>query len=185
MAVRAASLLIGRFVPFKLAGRTPQWAAWFLLDGPPLDFERLAEDDCLGDFAARDFYDPSESRARDSHPLCRLLLVEPLEISQSDSFEFIESYHYLCEHPRRNSSRLEYRRRRFSSYSAATWRPGHNQNLHVYYKHMIITVKMKRRDFEEMPDERINPLIIHARNRIYMIPATRSTRLLCFSTQSI
>jgi hypothetical protein len=125
MAVRAAGSWIGRFVPFNLAGGTPQWTAWFRLDWPTLDFERLAENDCLGDLAARDFYDPSESRARDSHPFCRLILIEPLEISQSDSLEFVESHHYLCEHARRNSSRLEYRRRRLPSYSAATWRPGH------------------------------------------------------------
>jgi hypothetical protein len=132
---------------FTLARRTPEWAVRRRLDRSPLDFERLTLDERLGNLAARDFDDPSERRAGNPHPFRSLILVEPLEVSQSDGLELIESHHHHFESTRRNSRRHEYRRSRCSRYATAAWWPGHRQTLHINYKHMLITVKGRQSGF--------------------------------------
>ena len=58
-------------------------------DGTSFDTESLALDEGLCNFFSSRFHDPAKRLPGDFHPVCRLLLVQPLEIGQSQRLELV------------------------------------------------------------------------------------------------
>ena len=67
----------------------------------------------IGNFAVGGINDPTESCTGDAHLLGRLLLVEPVKVSQSQGLELIEGHNNLVQLNERAPKRLVNRSRQF------------------------------------------------------------------------
>lgn len=74
-------------------------------DGAPFQAERLAVNKGVRHFSTRLFYDSGKRRPRDLHLLCRLLLVEPVQVRQTQGFDLIQRQCHLLEGANRNPGR--------------------------------------------------------------------------------
>jgi hypothetical protein len=71
------------------------------------DFKRLATHQGFGNLAMSRFDDSSESLPRNAHLLGGVLLIEPVEVRQSNGLEFIYGHRDNFQCPEGNSARLK------------------------------------------------------------------------------
>jgi hypothetical protein len=97
----------------------------FDFHGAAFQTERLAVNESIRHFPPGFLDDPRESRPRNLHLFRRLLLIQPLQVGQTQRFDLIESQRYLFESARRNTRRLEEAGVRPESYMTQTTRSWH------------------------------------------------------------
>jgi hypothetical protein len=77
------------------------------LNGPAFERQRLGAEQRSGHLAPRRLPRPREGRTRDAHAPRRLLLIQPLEVSQAQGLEFIEAEGDPLQFARGDARRLE------------------------------------------------------------------------------
>jgi hypothetical protein len=95
------------------------------LNRPPLDLQRLAVQERVGDLAVRGFDDSAEGRPRHLHLTGRLFLIQAFAICQPNRFELVETDDHDLQVACGDAGGLEYRGHGLSGDVATTKRAGH------------------------------------------------------------
>jgi hypothetical protein len=90
-----------------------------------LDSQCPSVDQDIRDFSAGRFDDVPERLTRNAHFLRRLGLIEPFEVRETESLEFIMAQKDLLKTGQRNSGRFEIFGPRATGHAAADHRSGH------------------------------------------------------------
>jgi len=91
----------------------------------PLDLQRLAVQEGVGDLAVRGFDDSAEGRPRYLHVAGRLFLIKALAVCQPNRFELVEADDHDLQVTCGDAGRLEDRSRGLSGDVATTKGAGH------------------------------------------------------------
>jgi hypothetical protein len=89
------------------------------------NLERLGVGQGVGNLPVRRFQNPTNGLARNTHALGGFLLVEPLEVGESDGFVLVDGHSHDLYRAQGDTSRLEERTGRFRTYLSTTEWPGH------------------------------------------------------------
>jgi len=120
-----------RDVPLVPALLTPKGSLFGHLDLASFDAKGQAFDQHPCNLRPCSLDNSSKSLPRHMHSFCRLFMVKPLKIGQSDSLELVHCEVDLLQHCYWHADRLEYVAGRLFSDSAAALRSGHPCSLSV------------------------------------------------------
>lgn len=105
----------------------------------PFQSEHLAVNEGVRHFSPCLLHDSGKCRPRNPHLLCRLLLIEPVQVRQPQGFDFIQSQRHLFEGTDRNPGRPKkagIRRKPDMTQATRSWHT--NGTFTDDYEHMFI-----------------------------------------------